>query len=73
MKQGSKNCHTRYQRLRSLGVSGKSACGIAVSRKGPQAQSNARPVRVVLSDRFLAEKRLLFFLLGQCDLKATTT
>jgi hypothetical protein len=60
MKQWIKNCHTRYQRLRSLGVSGKGACGIAVSRKGPWALSNAKPVKVALSSRFFAEKGLLF-------------
>jgi RNA-directed DNA polymerase len=60
MKQWIKNCHTRYQRLRSLGVSGKGACGIAVSRKGPWALSNAKPVKVALSNRFFAEKGLFF-------------
>ena len=72
MKQWIKNCHTRYQRLRSLGVSGKGACGIAVSRKGPWVLSNAKPVKVALSNRFFAEKGLLF-LLDQYELKATTT
>ena len=60
MRQWIKNCHTRYQRLRSLGVSGKGACGIAVSRKGPWALSNAKPVKVALSNRFFAEKGLFF-------------
>jgi RNA-directed DNA polymerase len=72
MKQWIKNCHTRYQRLRSLGVSGKGACGIAVSRKGPWALSNSKPVKVALSNRFFAEKGLIF-LLDQYELKATTT
>jgi len=72
MKQWIKNCHTRYQRLRSLGVSGKGACGIAVSRKGPWALSNAKPVKVALSNRFFAEKSL-FFLFDHYELSVTTT
>jgi len=72
MKQWIKNCHTRYQRLRSLGVSGKGACGIAVSRKGPWALSNAKPVKVALSNRFFAEKGL-FFLFDHYELSVTTT
>jgi len=72
MKQWIKNCHTRFQRLRSLGVSAQGACGVAVSRKGPWALSNAKPVKVALSNRFFAEKGLLF-LIDQYELKATTT
>jgi hypothetical protein len=70
MKHWIKNSHTRYQRLRSLGVSGKGACGIAVSRKGPWALSNAKPV--ALSNRFFAEKGL-FLLLDHYELSVTTT
>jgi len=72
MKQWFKNSYTRYQGLRSLGVSGKSACGIAVSRKGPSALSNTKPVRVALSNRFFAEKGLLF-LFDLYETKVTTT
>ena len=72
MKQWIKNSHTRYQRLRSLGVSSKGACGVAVSRKGPWALSNAKPVKVALSNRFFAEKGLLF-LLDRYELKVTST
>jgi hypothetical protein len=72
MKQWFKNSHTRFQRLRSLGVSGKGACGIAVSRKGPWALSNAKPVKVALPKRFFAEKGLLF-LLDLYETKVTTT
>jgi len=72
MKQWFKNSHTRYQRLKSLGVSSKGACGIAVSRKGPWALSNAKPVKVALSNRFFAEKGLLF-LPDLYETKVTTT
>ena len=61
-----------YQRLRSLGVSARGACGVAVSRKELWALSNAKPVKVALSNRFFAEKGLLF-LLDQYELKVTTT
>ena len=60
MKQWIKNSHTRYQRLRSLGVSAQGAGGIAVSRKGPWALSNAKPLKVALSNRIFAEKGLFF-------------
>jgi len=62
MKQWIKNSHTRYQRLRSLGVSAQGAGGIAASRKGPWVLSNAKPLKVALSNRFFAEKGLLFLL-----------
>jgi RNA-directed DNA polymerase len=35
MKQWIKNSNTRYQRLRSLGVSAQGAGSVATSRKGP--------------------------------------
>jgi RNA-directed DNA polymerase len=72
MKQWIKNCHTRYQRLRSLGVSAQGACGVAGSRKGPWALSNAKPVKVALPNRFFAEKGLLF-LFDLYETKVTTT
>ncbi len=73
IKQWIKNYHTRYQGLRSLGVSARGACGTAVSRKELWALSNAKPVKVALSNRFFAEKGLLLFLLDQYELKVTTT
>jgi len=72
MKQWIKNSHTRYQRLRSLGVSAQGAGGIAASRKGPWVLSNAKPLKVALSNRFFAEKGLLF-LLDLYEPKVTTT
>jgi group II intron reverse transcriptase/maturase len=72
MKQWIKNSHTRYQRLRSLGVSAQGAGGIAASRKGPWALSNAKPLKVALSNRFFAEKGL-FFLFDHYELSVTTT
>jgi len=72
MKQWIKNSHTRYQRLRSLGVSAQGAGGIAASRKGPWALSNAKPLKVALSNRFFVEKGL-FFLLDHYELSVTTT
>lgn len=72
IKQWIKNCHTRFYQLRSLSVSAQGACGVAVSRKEPWALSNAKPVKVALSNRFFAEKGLLF-LLNQYEQKAMTT
>jgi RNA-directed DNA polymerase len=72
MKQWIKSSHTRYQRLRSLGVSAQGAGGIAASRKGPWVLSNAKPLKVALSNRFFAEKGLLF-LLDLYEPKVTTT
>lgn len=72
MKQWIKNSHTRYQRLRSLGVSAQGAGGIAASRKGPWVLSNAKPLKVALSNRLFAEKGLLF-LLDLYEPKVTTT
>jgi len=62
MKQWIKNCYTRYQGLRALGVNDKGARCIAISRKGPWAMSNMKPVRVALPNRFFAERGLLFLL-----------
>ncbi len=72
MKQWIKNSHTRYQRLRSLGVSAQGAGGIAASRKGPWVLSNTKPLKVALSNRFFAEKGLIF-LLDLYEPKVTTT
>jgi hypothetical protein len=56
----------------ALGVSAPGAGGIAASRKGPWALSNAKPLKVALSNRFFAEKGL-FFLLDHYGLNVTTT
>jgi hypothetical protein len=53
---------TRYKGLTALGVNRRAACGIAVSRKGPWALSNAKPIKVAMPNRFFAEKGLLFLL-----------
>ncbi len=72
MKQWIKNCHTRYQRLRSLGVSGKGRLRHRGIPKGAVGAIQCKPVKVALPNRFFAEKGLLF-LLDQYELKATTT
>ena len=59
MKQWIKCSHTRYKGLTALGVNQRAACGIAVSRKGPWALSNAKPIKVAMPNRFFAEKGLL--------------
>lgn len=59
MKQWIKGSHTRYRGLTALGVNQRSACAIAVSRKGPWALSNAKPIKVAMPNRFFAEKGLL--------------
>jgi group II intron reverse transcriptase/maturase len=62
MKQWIKNSHTRFKNLYSLGVSKRSACAIAVSRKGPWALSNAKPLKVAMPNRFFADKALICLL-----------
>jgi len=62
MKQWIQNCYIRYKGLRSLGVNDKGARCIAISRKGPWALSNMKPVRVAMPNRFFAERGLLFLL-----------
>jgi RNA-directed DNA polymerase len=60
MKQWIKCSQTRYKGLTALGLNQRAACGIAVSRKGPWALSNAKPIKVAMPNRFFAEKGLLF-------------
>jgi RNA-directed DNA polymerase len=55
-KQWINNCHTRYKNLRRLGVNEGQARMAAGSRKGPWALSNMKPLKIALSNRFLAGK-----------------
>jgi len=59
IKQWIKNCHTRFRNLTAMGVGKKSACGVAGSRKGPWALSNAKPLKVATPNRFFAEMGLI--------------
>ena len=59
VKQWINSCHTRFSKLTSMGVGRSSACGIAVSRKGPWALSNAKPLKVAMPNSFFAEKGLI--------------
>jgi RNA-directed DNA polymerase len=59
VKRWIKNCHTRYKRLVAMGVNGKDALAMAMSRKGPWALSNAKPTKVAMPNRFFAEQGLL--------------
>lgn len=72
MKQWIKQCHTRYQGLRALGVSDGGARPVAGSRRGPWAMSNMKPVKVAMPNRFFAERGLLS-LLNRYETLATTT
>ena len=72
LKQWIKSSHTRYRRLRSLGVNPQGACAVAASRKGPWALSNAKPLKVALSNRYFAKNGLLY-LLDQYKMTVTTT
>jgi RNA-directed DNA polymerase len=55
-KQWINNCHTRYKNLLRLGVNDDQARMVAASRKGPWALSNMKPLKIALSNRFLAGK-----------------
>jgi len=55
-KQWINNCHTRYKNLMRLGVNDEQARMVAASRKGPWALSNMKPLKIALSNRFLAGK-----------------
>ena len=59
IKQWINSCHTRFEKLTALGVGNKSACGVAASRKGPWALSNAKPLKVAMPNRFFAERGLI--------------
>lgn len=62
MKQWIKQCHTRYQGLRALGVSDGGARPVAGSRRGPWAMSNMKPVKIAMPNHFFAERGLLSLL-----------
>jgi group II intron reverse transcriptase/maturase len=72
MKQWIKQCHTRYQGLRALGVSDWGARPVAASRRGPWAMSNMKPVKVAMPNRFFAERGLLSLLIRYETLAQTT-
>jgi len=59
IKQWINNCHTRFKNLTAMGVGKKMACGVAASRKGPWALSNAKPLKVATPNRFFAEMGLI--------------
>ena len=59
VKQWINSSRTRFSKLTSMGVGRSSACGIAVSRKGPWALSNAKPLKVAMPNSFFAEKGLI--------------
>ena len=59
VKRWIKNCHTRYKRLVAMGVNGKDAFAMAMSRKGPWALSNAKPSKVAMPNQFFAEQGFL--------------
>ena len=70
VKQWINNSHTRFKGLTSLGVNKSSACAIAVSRKGPWALSNAKPLKVAMPNSFFADKGLISLLDGySCSTK----
>jgi RNA-directed DNA polymerase len=72
MKQWIKQCHTRYQGLRALGVSDWGARPVAASRHGPWVMSNMKPVKVAMPNRFFAERGLLSLLIRYEKLAQTT-
>lgn len=55
VKQWIKNCYTRAKNLVRLGVSPDQAWMVGMSRKGPWAMSNMKPLKVGVSNRFLAK------------------
>lgn len=59
VKQWINNCRTRYKNLIRLGVNDDQARMVAASRKGPWALSNMKPLKIALSNRFLAGKGFL--------------
>jgi group II intron reverse transcriptase/maturase len=72
MKQWIRQCHTRYQGLRALGVSDWGARPVAASRHGPWVLSNMKPVKVAMPNRFFAERGLLSLLSRYETLVQTT-
>jgi group II intron reverse transcriptase/maturase len=59
VKQWIKNCYTRAKNLVRLGVSPDQAWMVGMSRKGPWAMSNMKPLKVAVSNRFLAKQGFL--------------
>ena len=55
VKQWIKNCHTRARNLVRMGVSLDQAWMVGMSHKGPWAMSNMKPLKVAVSNRFLAK------------------
>jgi group II intron reverse transcriptase/maturase len=55
VKQWIKNCYTRARNLIRLGVSLGQAWMVGMSRRGPWAMSNMKPLKVAVSNRFLAK------------------
>jgi group II intron reverse transcriptase/maturase len=55
VKQWINNCHTRYKNLIRLGVNDYQAKLVAISRKGPWALSNMKPLKIALTNRFFAQ------------------
>ena len=56
VKRWINNCRTRFKNLVRLGVNEYQARMVAGSRKGPWAMSNMKPLKIALSNRFLAGK-----------------
>ena len=59
IKQWINNCHTRFKNLTAMGVGKRLACGVAASRKGPWALSNAKSLKVAMPNGFFAEMGLI--------------
>jgi len=56
VKRWINNCRTRYRNLVRMGVKGLQACKAAVSRRGPWAMSNMKPLKIAMSNRFFTEQ-----------------
>jgi hypothetical protein len=57
-RQWIKNCHTRYKNLVARGVYEQDVRPFVVSRKGPWAMSNMKPIKVAMPNRFFDEHGL---------------
>ena len=55
VKQWIKNCYTRTRNLVRLGAAPDQAWMVGMSRKGPWSMSNMKPLKVAVSNRFLAK------------------
>lgn len=56
VKRWINNCHTRFKNLVRLGVNEYQARMVAASRKGPWAMSNMKPLKVAVSNGYLARR-----------------